>query len=131
MEAKGIVIHCSDSPHRGDTAEDIHRWHLQRGFDGIGYHYVIREDGQVEKGRPDFWNGAHARGCNSTHLGVCLLGIDEFTPEQFDALKDLVIGLMLEYSIDIKNVIGHYMVDSGKTCPNFDVEKFLDDNIDS
>lgn len=126
MKIQGIVIHCSDSPHgRGDNAETIHRWHKERGWDGIGYHYVITEDGQIEKGRPDFWNGAHARGVNDTHLGVCLIGIDEFTDEQFNALESLVTKLMHKYNIPSKKVVGHYIVDTKKTCPNFNVREFM------
>lgn len=120
-----IVIHCSDSPHRGDTAKDIHLWHLQRGWDGIGYHYVINEDGLVEEGRPEYWVGSHCRGHNQNSLGICLIGIDEFTDEQFHNLALLVENLMLKYNIGKKNVVGHCDLNSKKTCPNFNVKEFL------
>ena len=80
------VIHCSDSPQgRGDNAQTIHRWHKERGFDGIGYHYVILEDGTVENGRPEFWSGAHAKGHNDA-IGICFIGDEDFTEAQFQSL---------------------------------------------
>ena len=123
MKPKGIVIHCSDSPQgRGDTAEDIHRWHVERGFDGVGYHYVILEDGTVQNGRPDYWQGAHASGYND-YLGVCLIGKDVFTDDQMLSLKILVCDKMLEHGFNKSKIIGHNQV-SSKTCPNFDVTEW-------
>ena len=47
-----IIVHCSATKAGQDfTAADIDRWHRERGFNGIGYHYVIRLDGRLEKGR--------------------------------------------------------------------------------
>ena len=129
MKVKGIIIHCSDSPQgRGDSAEDIHAWHTKRGFSGIGYHYIILEDGMIEKGRPDYWDGAHAKGYNHTHLGICMIGKNSFTPEQYYSLKDLVSSKVLEYNISKENVIGHYAV-SEKSCPNFDVTEWREEKI--
>ena len=115
------VIHCSDSPQgRGDTAETIHKWHKERGFDGIGYHYVILEDGTVQSGRPEYWSGAHAKGFNNT-IGVCLIGDSDFTPAQYISLEKL----LKEHEFNSSEVVGHYHVDPNKTCPNFDVKKYL------
>mgnify|MGYP000758569587 FL=1 len=47
-----IIIHCSATRAGQDfTATDIDRWHRQRGFRSIGYHFVIRLDGTIEPGR--------------------------------------------------------------------------------
>ena len=119
-----IIIHHSDSPqYRGDDAETIHEWHKQRGFDGIGYHAVILEDGTIENGRPDYWTGAHANGHNARTLGVCLIGIDSFTLPQFDSLSIYIERKRAEYGIPAENVIGHCDV-SDKLCPGFDVPEF-------
>lgn len=118
-----IVVHCSDSPHgRGDSAETIHRWHKEKGWSGIGYHYVIDEHGNVEAGRPHYWQGAHVRAHNSHSLGICLLGIDEFTDKQMDALAKLVEELSYEYPF--AQVVGHRDLDPKKTCPNFNVKEW-------
>ena len=120
-----IVIHCADTPNgRADTAEDIHRWHLDRGWSGIGYHYVIGIDGTVQNGRPEYWQGAHVAGHNANSIGVCLIGRDLFTNEQTAALQDLLAVLRDDYPE--ASIRGHYELDPGKTCPNIDVPAWLD-----
>ena len=60
-----IIVHCSATKAGQDfTATDIDRWHRERGFNGIGYHYVIRLDGKLEKGRDVTLAGAHCKGWN-------------------------------------------------------------------
>ena len=123
-ELDSIVIHCSDSPHRGDTAQKVHQWHCERGWAGIGYHEIILETGEKQNGRPWFWKGAHVRNHNNGSLGIMLMGKDYFTLKQFEKLEDR-IRYYLKTNAKIKNVFGHYQLDSAKTCPNFDVPKFL------
>lgn len=122
---EGIIVHCSDSPQgRGDNAETIDRWHKERGWSGIGYHFVILEDGSIEAGRDVGKSGAHAKGYNH-YIGICLIGIDSFTAKQFASLKMLIEGLTYNYGIPYDKVLGHYQVDKhGKTCPNFDMVEF-------
>lgn len=118
-----IIIHCSDTPTERDvTAEDIHGWHLDNGWDGIGYHYVIRIDGAMEKGRPDYWVGSHVAGHNTGSLGICLIGCGEYTPEQWYSLKRLVNELKSIHKE--AKVLGHNEL-SSKTCPNFNVQQWL------
>lgn len=114
------VIHCSDSPQgRGDNAETIHNWHLANGWDGIGYHYVILENGVIESGRPKYWQGAHCRGYNED-IGICLIGIDTFSEIQYNSLRVLLKSL----NIRIEDIKGHYEHDTNKTCPNIDMDWF-------
>jgi len=115
------IIHCSDSPQgRGDNAKTIHEWHIENGWDGIGYHYVILEDGTVENGRPEFWRGSHARGFNDA-VGICLIGNTEFTHAQYISLEKL----LKEHDWKAEEIVGHYKVSETKTCPNFNVETYL------
>ena len=126
---KGIVVHCSDSPQgRGDNAETIDRWHRERGWSEIGYNYVILEDGIVEEGRSLDKFGAHAKGYND-YIGICLIGIDSFTEEQFISLAQLIIGLLEQFQLDTDTIKGHYEVSTYKTCPNFDVNEFKKEYI--
>ena len=120
-----ITIHCSASPQgRGDDAETIHSWHMKRGWDGIGYHYVVLEDGEIQRGRPHYWKGAHVGGHNYRNLGICLIGDDVFTDEQYGALAFLLRELLDRYP-DVQ-ILGHRdWPDTGKTCPNFDVALYL------
>lgn len=121
------VIHCSDSPHRGDDASTIHMWHKQRGWDGIGYHWVILEDGKIQAGRPEYWQGAHVAGHNEDSIGICLMGDEEFTGAQLLALKDLYHDINQRYhGIEWYN---HYELDTSKTCPNFDAVALLFEDI--
>ena len=124
MAVKFIVIHCLETPTgRDDRAADVHRWHIERGFDGIGYHYVIPVSGRTERGRPEYWTGAHVRGHNFESIGIALAGTDEFNDAQIDDLVDLLYRLKLQHQD--AQIVGHYELDSDKTCPNFDVRKFV------
>lgn len=131
-----IIIHCSDSTW-GDAGV-IGSWHRERGFDGIGYHKVIingrigsrsnydsRIDGSVQAGRPLTKQGAHCKGHNHDSIGICLIGGDEFTTAQYNSLKELCERLMEEYSISSDDIYGHYEF-SNKTCPNFNVDDFVE-----
>lgn len=102
---KHIVLHCSATRANQDVgAKEIRAWHRARGWSDIGYHYVIRRNGTVERGRqPDNSIGAHVEGHNSNTLGICLVGglnnrtgapEDNFTPAQHQALADLIKRLL-------------------------------------
>jgi len=93
-----IVVHHSASA--DVSAAEIHRWHRARGWSGIGYHYVIRKNGNIELGRPVDTVGAHTSGYNSTSIGICLTGnFMEETPsaEQLRALVGLIRYLEQQY----------------------------------
>jgi N-acetylmuramoyl-L-alanine amidase len=87
--AKHIAVHCSATrPTALMGVRDIHRMHVERGFACIGYHYVIKRDGTIERGRPEDKMGAHVEGHNRDSLGVCLIGgidADGKAEEQFHA----------------------------------------------
>lgn len=126
-----IIIHCAATVEgKHFTVEDIDRWHKERGWKGIGYHYVIYLDGSVHKGRPDEEIGAHTVGHNKNSIGICYIGglnskklpADTRTPEQKEALRNLIEELKHKYPI--KKISGHYMY-ANKACPCFDVEKEL------
>ncbi|MES9814752.1 MAG: N-acetylmuramoyl-L-alanine amidase [Candidatus Thiodiazotropha sp.] len=122
-----IIVHCSDTPDHWDIgAKEIHAWHLAPpfNFDGIGYHRVIRRDGTIEHGRPDYWSGAHCKGHNTGSLGVCLIGQTQFTAAQMDSLDTLIQQWRRQYPT-IKSIAGHRDYNPGKTCPNFDVNQWL------
>ena len=121
-----IVIHCSASPQgRGDDAETIHKWHLENGWDGIGYHYVILEDGAIQNGRPEYWTGSHAKGHNTGSIGICLIGEDTFTEDQLSSLTGKLREIKSRNPTAV--ILGHYQLDPRKLCPNFDVPQFLED----
>lgn len=125
-----IFIHCSATrPSQDIGAEVIKSWHLDRGWSDIGYHYVIRRDGEIETGRAEELPGAHAKGHNQNSLGICVVGgIDSsgspdsnFTRAQWHSLEELVKRLTGPTGpAPGANVRGHREV-SHKACPCFDV----------
>ena len=120
-EIKLLVVHCSDTKNSEKiSAIDIHKMHLGFGWDGIGYHKIINRSGKIENGRPEYWVGAHVKGKNKISLGVCLIGKNNFTKNQFKSLKRVLKKWKKLYPN--AKIIGHR--DTGKTkktCPNFDV----------
>lgn len=122
---KRIVIHCSDSPDSIDFgARDIKDWHLERGWSDIGYHWVVRRSGIVEKGRDESIAGAHVAGHNKDTIGICWVGRDKPAPKQLDGLLRLVARVGRAYGLGPLDVYGHYELDGRKTCPNFDMDWF-------
>lgn len=120
-----IVIHCSDTPTGRDVrAHEIHAWHVGQGWDAIGYHAVVELSGKVEQGRPWYVVGAHARGHNTNSLGICIVGRGEYSSAQVSSLKVKVRMWMREFGIDKDSVVGHYELDSGKSCPMIDMDAF-------
>lgn len=95
-----IIIHHADAIKC--TAEDIHRWHLERGWSGAGYHFLIRKDGSKYRLRPENAIGAHASGNNSDSIGICFEG--DFQREimsdaQIKAGQELIAYLKSKYNI--------------------------------
>ena len=141
-----IIIHCSDS--KFGCAREIERWHIERGFRTIGYHFVIlngqpvknfylnRLDGSIECGRyldgdtllSENEAGAHALGYNSNSIGICLIGEKNFSYQQLLSATLLIKELRIKFEIPIENILGHYETENGKkqgkTCPNFDMYDF-------
>ena len=121
-----IVWHCSDSDNKlHDNVATITKWHIERGFATIGYHFLITKDGRVHKGRDLDAIGAHAKGHNSHSIGICLTGKDKFSKEQKTALKELTEQILESYNLDWSNVKLHNELDVNKTCPDFNREGIL------
>tara|TARA_R110000868_G_scaffold350158_1_gene611397 strand:- start:75 stop:458 length:384 start_codon:yes stop_codon:yes gene_type:complete len=109
--------------------KDIRRWHMEKGWQDIGYHFVIKRDGTVETGRGVTLVGAHEPTRNANSVGICLVGgVNEkdytkaennYTPEQWVALEKLVKKLLVTYP-KVK-IMGHRDCPKvHKACPSFD-----------
>ena len=93
-----LVLHHAEASKC--TVQDIHSWHLNNGWSGIGYHYFIRKDGSIYRGRPDGAIGAHCQGSNTGSLGICFEGnyMKETIPTaQYNAGIDLIKYLRGKY----------------------------------
>lgn len=136
-----IVIHCSatraDVPLSPRQLDEMHR---QRGFDGCGYHYYVRCDGEICTMRPVDRPGAHAKGYNQHSIGVCYEGgldeqgrpADTRTELQKRSLRVLVRVLAMDFQT--RRIVGHRDLSPDldgdgviepeewtKVCPCFDV----------
>ena len=70
-----IIVHCSATPEgRNVSAATIDKWHKERGWSGIGYHYVVKLDGSIEYGRMVDKVGDHCKGHNKSSIGICYIG---------------------------------------------------------
>ena len=137
-----IVIHCSAvRPDQTSSAAQIDTWHRQRGFHlGIGYHYVVRRNGEIEPGRPEYMVGAHCLNHNKHSIGVCYEGgldargpldpkgrlpkqepADTRTPEQKAAMLRLLLELHQRYPRAV--IVGHHDLNPMKDCPCFDAAR--------
>jgi hypothetical protein len=132
-----IIIHCAATrPEWGADQsaqwkrDQIDKWHRDRGWAGIGYHYVIDRDGTVVEGRPLAKVGAHVQGHNANSIGVCLIGghgssatdafLDNYTLKQDVALR----GLLAQFP-HITKITGHNDYTNAKACPGFKVSEWL------
>ena len=118
-EVKYLVVHHS---HRDiDSKKDIKKRHLERGWEDIGYHYLINKKGKICKGRKIKYIGAHVKGHNKNSIGICLIGnLDEKIPtrKQLEQLINFLIKLSKKYKIPTENILGHReFPDVTKTCP--------------
>ena len=125
-----IIVHCSATREGKDfTVADITRWHKQRGFTTIGYHYVIYRDGSRHNGRDINVSGAHCTGHNTHSIGVCYIGgcgADGLSPKdtRTPAQKSELLKLLRELRKLYPNarIRGHRDF-ANKACPSFDATK--------
>ena len=122
-----IVIHCSAvRPGQQSSAADIDRWHKDKGWKGIGYHYVVRRDGSIEQGRSLEQVGSHVVGHNKHSIGICYEGgmddtgrnVDTRTPAQKVTLRRLVEDMHARFPKAV--IVGHHNLNPLKDCPCFD-----------
>ena len=126
-----IIIHCTATPEqRHHDVKDITRWHKQRGFNTIGYNFLIHLDGTIETGRDIKRIPAHCSGQNRNSIGICYVGgmtkdmkkaKDTRTPEQKDSLIVLMHHLIYTYNHNM-TVHGHNEF-ANKACPSFNVKE--------
>ena len=120
-----VVIHCSAvKPDQMSSVAQIDSWHRDRGFKfGVGYHYVIRRDGSIEAGRPEWMVGAHCVNHNKSSIGVCYEGgldargqpADTRTAAQKATLRQLLTDLHRRYPRAV--IVGHHDLNPQKACP--------------
>lgn len=126
------ILHCSDSS--WGNAAVITKWHLERGFRTIGYHFVLLNgkitstfemkslNGALETGRGVGEDGAHTRGANK-NIGICLIGkSNQFTSQQIEACHNLIKALKIKYNISEVKQHSDYDPVNKAFCAGFDKE---------
>jgi N-acetylmuramoyl-L-alanine amidase len=114
-------------------AADIDRWHRERGFNEIGYHFVISDGGAVERGRHISKVGAHAKGRNRHSIGICYAGGFQpygNGPQGPNAYQVRTLEVLCECLLAMfpnAKIIGHRDTGALKDCPSFSVERWLRD----
>lgn len=135
-----IFVHCSATRPEwmidrnfSERVKEIRRWHLDKKWADIGYHWIIDRDGSITQGRKEHVIGAHAQNHNTGSIGICLIGgfgssesdsfEKNFTAKQDHALRTLINDIKTRTTI--KRVRGHNEV-AAKACPGFNVARWLD-----
>ncbi|VAW59386.1 hypothetical protein MNBD_GAMMA08-987 [hydrothermal vent metagenome] len=124
---KTVFLHCSASDNSNhDDVSVMEEWHKKRGFSGVGYHFFINKNGDIQQGRDLEKIPAAQKGHNTNSIAICLHGlkIEKFTQPQFDSVKNLCTAIDSEYSSINIRFRGHKEV-SNKSCPVFDYKTVL------
>lgn len=124
-----IIVHCTATRAGMPFGPaDVDSWHRARGWQGIGYHYLVGLEGEVWPGRPEEAVGAHCRGHNACSIGVCYVGgldgegrpADTRTAAQRAAMRRLLRSLLGRYPG--ARIRGHRDF-AAKACPSFDATR--------
>ena len=146
LPIKRLVIHCTAT--KGDcSAATIRKWHLAKGWRDIGYHYVVRTDGSVEKGRAENVVGSQVAGWNQGSIAIVWSGgigqdgkpTDNRTAAQKATIARLAKDIATRHKLTAKQIMGHRDLSPDKdkdgvvephewlkACPCFDVSKERD-----
>ncbi|MBK1809421.1 N-acetylmuramoyl-L-alanine amidase [Clostridium sp. YIM B02505] len=126
-----IVLHHAEATKC--TVYDIHNWHLARGWAGIGYHYLVRKDGTIYRGRKEDWRGSHCPSANFNSIGVCFEGsymLEDMPQAQLNSGLELIKDIKSRYRN--MNIYGHKEIYQ-TSCPGdkFPLEAMKNQTISS
>jgi N-acetylmuramoyl-L-alanine amidase len=140
-EVTELVLHWSehflDQSHAG--AEEVHERAITLNQDGIGYHYVVKKNGQIERGRPVYIEGRHTDNHDKYSIGVVFIGgLNSYSTEKKEYWKygkeSLTTAQMKTLDIIVKSyyaiwpgcsVFGHNDIEHWAQDPGFDVGGYL------
>lgn len=137
-----LVVHCTATREgQNITTNQVRKWHTDKGWSDIGYHYVIHLDGSIHEGRPVNRIGAHVRGYNKYSIGISYVGgvSSSMAPKdtRTDAQKKSLVNLLSElkehhpkakiwghrdFSKDVNNNGVIEPFEWMKACPSFDAK---------
>lgn len=116
------IHHSASSNPEHDYVEIIREWHLKRGWEDVGYNFIIRSNGEVQAGRDIKYQPASILNRNDYAIAICLLGHSAFTGKQYISLYRLLEFLIQKYEINPDNIYRH--CDLAKTdCPGMELSR--------
>lgn len=136
-----VIVHATETfTNKNIGAIEINNIHKELGHDGIGYHYVIRRDGRLQRGRPVNRKGEHAsvNGHDDYSIGIVMVGgldgpaetpvvrnsAGSFTRAQYTTLEQFIGAFYRQYPGG--QVFGHSDVDGNELDPYFDVVDYIE-----
>ena len=139
-----VIVHGSETQSNKNIGSiEINNIHKKLGHDGIVYHYVIRRDGRLQRGRPADRESEHTNSHNKFSLAVCLVGginlptgdvnpLDNrsesaFTREQFTTLERFLEAFFMKVPGGL--VFGHNELESDVDDPYFSVMDYVEKNF--
>lgn len=126
---KKIIIHHSASSKDLTTVKNIKKWHKEKGFSDVGYHWMIDGEGRQWQGRPEHIKGAHCKGSNKNSIGICVFGnfdVEVTSEKQIDTLTTLLEDLFETYGLNYSDVYPHCELARKPTaCPGHDLIDFI------
>jgi len=131
---EAIIIH--HALHNSCTIHDVHKWHLDKGWLGFGYHFFINKNGIIYKGREINQNGGHTQGMNTKSIGICLEGcytdykhMTEKTVPEVQIKSVIALTKYLMNWNNLRKIYPHSQFNQSKDCPGkyFPFGRFLAD----
>lgn len=138
-----VIIHATETySNKNIGSPEINDIHNKLGHDGIGFHYVIRRDGSLQRGRPVNRKGEHApvNDHNDFSIGIVMVGglaaasgqenpaayrsPHSFTRAQFTTLEQFLESFYRKFPGG--QVFGHNDVDVAELDPYFDVPDYVE-----
>ncbi len=144
-EITEVVCHWTETPtNKNIGSEEINNLHVDQGLNGIGYHYMIRRDGSIQRGRPVNIEGEHAINHNQRSIAVCFVGginvpsetinltqyisSSSLTRSQFNSFDHFCRAF---YNVwPGGQIVGHSDIDTLTNDPGFDVRAYVKANFD-
>lgn len=141
-EVTELVVHWTETPtNKNIGSEELNDLHVAFGLDGLGYHYVIRRDGTLQRGRPVNIIGQHAPTNNHDQrsIGIVFVGginapsgtpnLDSFisaqslTRSQLNTFDHICRAFYAVFPGG--QIIGHSEIDEDEFDPGFSVTEYV------
>ena len=144
-EITEVVVHWTETyTNKNIGAEEINSLHRGLGYAGIGYHYIIRRDGSLQRGRPLNRQGEHAEPNHDTYsIGIAFVGgfncaSGTPNPETFLSSQSLTRAQMTTFDqfclafykrFPGGQILGHNDINITEIDPGFDVIDYVEDRF--